>query len=94
MKAAPSLISLVLAIALTMGLAPAMAQQSVTPQITVRQEDDQTIREYRVNGRLYAIEIESGDGSSYHLLDRTGDGNFERRQGDRIEIPSWAQESQ
>lgn len=94
MKAASLFSALVLGAALAMVAAPVVAQQNVTPQITVRQEDDQTIREYRVNGKLYAIEIKSEDGASYHLLDRTGDGNFERRQGDRIEIPDWAQQSQ
>ncbi len=52
---APVVLAPVLVMAL--GLAApstALAQSStdVTPDITIRQEDDRTIREYRVNGEL------------------------------------------
>lgn len=89
MKATAHTIALILGVVMISAAAPTLAQQQVTPNITVRQEDGQTLREYRVDGKLYAIEIESPDGSSYHLLDTQGDGHFERRQGDRIAIPNW-----
>lgn len=70
---------------------PGMAQTStdIEPDITIRQEEDRTIREYRVNGQLYAIEIQPSRGPSYYLVDHDGDGNFERQQGDRIAVPQW-----
>lgn len=79
---------------LSLGLAatvPALAQSSadVEPDITIRQEEDRTIREYRVNGQLYAIEIRPRQGPSYFLVDHDGDGNFERQEGDRIAVPEW-----
>ncbi|MFG6176788.1 DUF2782 domain-containing protein [Halomonas sp. THAF12] len=75
---------------LTAGL-PALAQSStdVEPDITIRQEEDRTIREYRVNGALYAIEIQPAVGPSYYLVDRDGDGDFERQNGQRIAVPEW-----
>jgi len=85
-------------IALLMGLtlvatgpAPALAQSSadLEPDITIRQEEDRTIREYRINGELYAIEIRPSRGPSYYLVDHDGDGNFERQEGDRIAVPQW-----
>ncbi|WP_416139243.1 DUF2782 domain-containing protein [Halomonas sp. HK25] len=83
-------------IALLMGLAlvatvPALAQSTadLEPDITIRQEEDQTIREYRINGELYAIEIRPSRGPSYYLVDHDGDGNFERQDGDRLAVPQW-----
>lgn len=69
----------------------ALAQSSsdLEPDITIRQEEDRTIREYRVNGELYAIEIRPSSGPSYYLVDHDGDGNFERQEGDRIAVPQW-----
>ncbi|MFD2435430.1 DUF2782 domain-containing protein [Modicisalibacter luteus] len=69
----------------------ALAQQdnAVEPDITVRQEEDRTVREYRVNGQLYAIEIKPKAGPSYFLVDDDGDGDFRRSDNERIVIPSW-----
>ncbi len=84
------------ALLLVLGLAlaatgPALAQSDddLEPDITIRQEEDRTIREYRVNGELYAIEIRPSSGPAYYLVDRDGDGNFERQDGDRIAVPEW-----
>ncbi|MFY0991778.1 DUF2782 domain-containing protein [Halomonas sp. C05BenzN] len=83
----------ILLLGLSLGLVgpTAMAQSStdVEPDITIRQEEDRTIREYRVNGELYAIEIRPTRGPSYYLVDHDGDGNFERQEGDRIAVPQW-----
>ncbi|MBA2780929.1 DUF2782 domain-containing protein [Billgrantia kenyensis] len=70
---------------------PTLAQSAgdVEPDITIRQEEDRTIREYRINGQLYAIEIRPSRGPSYYLVDHDGDGNFERQEGDRIAVPQW-----
>lgn len=66
------------------------AQSSPSPQVTERQESGRTLREFRINGQLYAIEIRTQDGDSYHLIDRDGNGNFSRVSGSDIEIPDWA----
>ncbi|RDB42081.1 DUF2782 domain-containing protein [Halomonas sp. DQ26W] len=87
-----SLAVALLSVGLSLTLAaPALAQSSadVEPDITIRQEEERTIREYRVNGLLYAIEIRPARGPSYYLVDHDGDGNFERQEGDRIAVPQW-----
>ena len=85
---AVALLSLALgAAAATPGMA--RASTDIEPDITIRQEEDRTIREYRINGQLYAIEIRPSRGPSYYLVDHDGDGNFERQQGDRIAVPQW-----
>lgn len=86
---APAL-GLVLVLALSAS-AGALAQSAgeLEPDITIREEEDRTIREYRVNGELYAIEIRPAVGPAYYLVDHDGDGDFERREGDRIAVPQW-----
>ncbi|MFG6137802.1 DUF2782 domain-containing protein [Halomonas sp. B23F22_10] len=78
-------------LALVTAALPAAAQSStdVEPDVTIRQEEDRTIREYRVNGALYAIEIRPATGPAYYLVDRDGDGDFERQDGQRIAVPEW-----
>lgn len=92
MNALRSLTALLLAVGVTLAAAsPALAQsnENLEPDITIRQEEERIIREYRVNGELYAIEIRPAAGPSYYLVDRDGDGNFERQEGDRIAAPEW-----
>ncbi|GHC15271.1 DUF2782 domain-containing protein [Aidingimonas halophila] len=62
------------------------------PDVTERQEDDRTIREYRYQGQLYAIEILPEEGGAYTLVDHEGDGDFERETNGSTEIPQWLQE--
>ncbi|MGB8712497.1 MAG: DUF2782 domain-containing protein [Onishia taeanensis] len=70
--------------------APALAQSTdVEPDVIIRQQEDRTIEEYRVNGQLYAIKITPKVGPSYFLIDEDGDGNFARQSGDQVAIPSW-----
>ncbi len=93
MNAYPRILAITL-LALGLGLAsaaPALAQSStdIEPDITIRQEQDRTIREYRVNGQLYAIEIRPSQGPGYFLVDHDGDGNFVRQEGDRVAVPHW-----
>lgn len=70
-------------------LASAQQDSTVEPDITVRQEQDRTVREYRVNGHLYAIEIRPKKGPSYFLVDDDGDGDFRRSDSERIAVPRW-----
>jgi len=83
-----TLSALLVTTALLIASGPLLAQP-VSPDISVRQEAGQTLREYRVNGKLYAIRIDPDGGGSYFLVDRTGDGNFERSQSDSVDIPNW-----
>lgn len=94
MKPLRLLAATLLALPLLAGtVAPALAQDtgddSVQPDVTVRQEEDRTIREYRVNGQLYAIEIKPKHGPSYYLVDDNGDGDFHRSDAQRVVPPQW-----
>ena len=56
-----------LAAALLLGSASVMAQDAVPgdPEVTIRQEGDRTVEEYRVNGFLYAIKVIPNSGAPY-----------------------------
>ncbi|WP_457808799.1 DUF2782 domain-containing protein [Kushneria sp. EE4] len=84
-------------LALTALLMPAMfaatALAEPEGEVTTQRDGDRVVREYRLEGRLYAIEIVEGDKRTV-LLDTDGDGNFRRQSGEAdIEAPSWTRAS-
>ncbi len=68
------------------------ADEPVTgdPDVTIRQDGDKTIQEYRQNGFLYAIKITPKGGKPYFLVRADGsDGNFIRSDNPDMLIPAW-----
>ncbi|NLB99705.1 DUF2782 domain-containing protein [Halopseudomonas formosensis] len=60
------------------------------PEVTIRQEGDKTVEEYRINGFLYAIKITPKNGAPYFLVAVDDDGNFTRADSPSgMRIPSW-----
>lgn len=75
---------------LLLGLSvPGLQALAAEPDVTVRQESQRTVKEYRLNGQLYAIEIRPQQGAAYVLLDRNGNGNFERAPAGKVPVPDW-----
>lgn len=62
---------------------------SAEPDVTIRQEGDKTIQEYRVNGFLYAIKVTPKVGKPYFLVRADGDSNFIRSDNPDMLIPQW-----
>ncbi|MFD2646028.1 DUF2782 domain-containing protein [Pseudomonas japonica] len=63
---------------------------SAEPEVTIRQEGDKTIQEYRQNGFLYAIKVTPKNGKPYFLVRADGsDANFIRSDQPDMLIPSW-----
>lgn len=62
---------------------------SAEPEVTIRQEGDKTIQEYRVNGFLYAIKVTPKIGKPYFLVRADGDSNFIRSDNPDMLIPQW-----
>lgn len=63
---------------------------SADPDVTIRQDDDRTITEYRQNGFLYAIKITPKKGKPYFLVRADGsEGNFIRSDQPDMLIPQW-----
>lgn len=59
------------------------------PDVTIRQEGDKTIQEYRINGFLYAIKVTPSIGKPYFLVRADGDSNFIRSDNPDMLIPQW-----
>jgi hypothetical protein len=62
---------------------------SPEPDVTIRQDGDKTIQEYRVNGFLYAIKVTPKGGKPYFLVRADGDSNFIRSDNPDMLIPQW-----
>lgn len=63
---------------------------SAEPDVTIRQDGDRTIQEYRVNGFLYAVKVIPKGGKPYFLVRADGSGgNFVRSDSPDMLIPSW-----
>ncbi len=61
--------------------------------VTTRENGERIVREYRLEGQLYAIEVIE-DGQRTVLLDSDGKGNFRRQHADiEIEAPAWTETS-
>ena len=67
------------------------AQESVEgdPDVTIRQEGERTVEEYRVNGFLYAVKVIPKKGKPYFLVRADGDSNFIRADKPDMLIPAW-----
>lgn len=77
-----------------LGAVPFAAQAddapSADPDVTIRQDGDRTVEEYRVNGFLYAIKVTPKGGKPYFLVRADGsDGNFVRSDSPDMLIPAW-----
>ena len=83
---------LLLASLLMLSPVAVLAEQSAPgePDVTIRQDGDKTIQEYRVNGFLYAVKITPKAGKPYFLVRADGsDGNFVRSDSPDMLIPAW-----
>jgi hypothetical protein len=68
-----------------------LAEIESKSQVSKRVEGDQTIEEYKVNGKLFMTRITPKHGRPYVMIDNHGDGTFTRM--DSIEpgmrVPQW-----
>jgi hypothetical protein len=64
---------------------------SVEPEVTIRDEAEQRVEEYRINGRLYMVKITPKVGPAYYLVDEKGEGSFTRYDGmdTGLKVPRW-----
>ncbi len=67
------------------------ADQTLEPEVTIHEEKDRTVEEYRINGALYMVKIIPRHGPPYYLMDLDGDGELDTVEEDpaRIVVPQW-----
>jgi len=72
---------------------PAIMEQdpALEPQVTIRKEDERTVAEYRIRGKLYMIKVTPAHGVPYVLIDHKGDGQFARQDNldSGLRVPQW-----
>jgi len=59
------------------------------PDVTIRQQGERMVEEYRINGFLYALKIIPKHGKPYFLVRADGDSNFFRTDSPDMLIPAW-----
>lgn len=57
------------------------------PEVNIIHKKDQTIEEYRINGKVRYVKITPKKGKPYYLVDRDGDGELETRHSDLDGVP-------
>ena len=63
------------------------------PSVTLKEHENRTVEEYRVNNNTYMIKITPTVGAPYYLVDEDGSGDMAMSRGsDGIEqnVPQWA----
>ena len=65
--------------------------EALEPEVTIREDKEETHYEYRINGRLYMVKIVPIVGPSYYLIDTDGDGSLDAREQEigEFEVPQW-----
>lgn len=84
--------SIVFAAALAGTAFYAQADESLggEPEVTIVQQGDKTIEEYRINGFLYAVKVIPKKGKPYFLVRADGQDDYFLHSGKpELRIPSW-----
>ena len=57
---------------------PKVQEEQIEPTVTIREEEERLIEEYRMNGRLYMVKVTPKKGGvPYYYVDTNGDGKLE-----------------
>ena len=56
---------------------PKVQSEQIEPTVTIREEENRLIEEYRMNGQVYMVKITPRGGIPYYYIDTDGDGQLE-----------------
>lgn len=56
---------------------PKVQDEQIEPTVTIREEEERLIEEYRMNGQVYMVKITPKGGVPYYYIDTDGDGQLE-----------------
>ena len=56
---------------------PKIQDEQLEPTVTIREEEERMIEEYRFNGQVYMVKITPNGGIPYYYIDSDGDGKLE-----------------
>jgi len=67
---------------------PKVQGDQIQPEVRIRKdEDENVIEEYRLEGRVYMVKVTPRGGVPYYYLDDDGDGTLELQERDRVRYP-------
>ena len=56
---------------------PKIQDEQIVPTVTIREEKEQMIEEYRLGGQIYMVKVTPKGGIPYYYIDTDGDGKLE-----------------
>jgi hypothetical protein len=56
---------------------PKVQDEQIEPTVTIREEEERMIEEYRYDGQIYMVKVTPKGGIPYYYIDTDGDGNLE-----------------
>ena len=56
---------------------PKVQDEQIEPTVTIREEEDRMIEEYRLDGQVYMVKVTPEGGVPYYYIDTDGDGKLE-----------------
>ena len=56
---------------------PKIQEEQIVPTVTIREEEDRMIEEYRLDGQVYMVKVTPRGGIPYYYIDTDGDGRLE-----------------
>jgi hypothetical protein len=56
---------------------PKIQEEQIVPTVTIREEDERMIEEYRLDGQVYMVKVTPKGGIPYYYIDTDGDGRLE-----------------
>lgn len=69
-------------------LPPKVQDEQLEPTVTIREEEERTVEEYRQNGVVYMVKVTpKGSKVSYYYMDTDGDGTLELDERSRALNP-------
>jgi len=71
---------------------PIQSGEEMQPDITITRKGQDTVQEYRRNGKLYMIKVIPQIGPAYYMMDTNGDGQMDVKRNDmdrNSEINKW-----
>ncbi|QID16639.1 DUF2782 domain-containing protein [Nitrogeniibacter mangrovi] len=67
-----------------------VSEEDFQPEVTIKKRGEETVEEFRVHGKLYMVKVTPAHGVPYYLVDRKGDGVFERETAEhKLSVPMW-----
>ncbi|MBT8046895.1 MAG: DUF2782 domain-containing protein [Xanthomonadales bacterium] len=56
---------------------PKIQDEQIEPTVTIIEEEDRRVEEYRLNGQVYMVKVTPKAGVPYYYVDADGDGKLE-----------------